>query len=146
MTDALDLTGEIAAALDTAVLRGDTPVLGYVDADGHAALSFRGSTHVHNSQQIAVWARNPDAGLAKEIAARPTVSLLYFSATGPGPRYLSIRGRAHVDPAANDEVYAKMAEIERERDAGRKGVAVIIDVDTVIGFGTDGQFKQERAA
>ena len=54
---------------------------------------------------------------------------------------LSIRGRARVDPSADDAVYAGMIEGERGQDPDRKGVAVVIDVESVRGFGADGPFQ-----
>jgi hypothetical protein len=143
MADTLDLTGEIAEAIEGAALRGKTVVLGHVDDDGYASMSFRGSSQVHGPTQMAVWSRNPKEGLVESIGRRPKVSLLYFGGgKGPGPKFLSIRGIARVDPAANDEVYARMVEGEREQDPDRNGVAVVIDVESVRGFGADGPFEQ----
>jgi hypothetical protein len=144
MADVLDLTGEIAAAIDGAAERGHALVLGYIGDDGYAAISFRGSTQVHGPQQLAIWARKADSGFAQVIADRPQVSLLYYSPDGPGPKYLSIHGHARVTPSANEEVYAKMIEGERRQDPERKGVAVIIEVQTVNGFGADGAFSLQR--
>jgi len=121
--------------------------MGYVDEDGNASVSFRGSTHVHGSQQLAIWARKPDEGFAKAIADHPQVTLVYYSPDGgPGPRYLSFAGRAHVDRSANDEVYAAIIQGERDQDTDRNGIAVIVDVDSVNGFDADGPFRMEREA
>ena len=145
MTDKLDLTTDIASAVDSAPSRGRSLVLGYVAEDGNASVSFRGSTHVYGSQQLAIWVRKPDEGFAKAIVSNPQVMLLYYSPDGgPGPRYLSFQGRAHVEPAANEAVYAAIIEGERAQDPDRKGVAVIVDVDSVNGFGESGPFRMER--
>jgi hypothetical protein len=144
VADRLDLTGDIATAVDGAAARGAALVLGYVADDGYPALSFRGSTQVHGPQQLAIWARKPDEGLAKVIADRPEVSLLYYSPDGPGPKYLSFRGRARVEPSANHDVFAHIIDGEKAQDPERKGVAVIVDVDSVSGFGPDGPFQMER--
>ena len=141
MADPLDLTGEIAKGIDGAASRGHTLVLGYVGDDGFAALSFRGSLQVHGPTQLALWARKPDSGLAAAITDKPNVSLLFYEADGPGPRYLSIRGTARVDPSLNDEVYAGMIEGERGQDPDRGGVAIVIDVQSVGGFGANGPFQ-----
>jgi hypothetical protein len=146
MTDALDLTGEIAAALDGAALRGATPALAYVRDDLSPAVSFRGSTHVHSATELALWARKPDSGLATAIAERPKVSLVYYGGPdGPGPLFLSIEGRARVAPEINDRVWEAMIEGERQQDPERNGVAVLIEVDSVSGAGADGFFQQARA-
>ena len=144
MPDALELTGEIAEAVDGALERGHPLVVGYVDDSGYPVVSFRGSTHVHGPQQLAIWVRKADDGFAKAVTERPQVTLLYYDREGPGPFYLSFRGRARVDPAANEEVYANTVERERDRDPDRKGVAVIIDVEDLRGAGPQGAFEQER--
>jgi hypothetical protein len=119
--------------------------LGYVNEAGDPSVSFRGSTHVHGSEQLAIWVRKAGEGFATAIAAHPQVSLVYYSpGEGAGPRYLSFAGRAHVEPSANDEVYSAIIEGEPQQDPDRKGVAVIIDVDSVNGFGEDGPFRMER--
>jgi hypothetical protein len=138
------LNGEIAEAVNGAVLRGPAFVLGYVGADGSPSLSFRGSLLVYSDDQLALWARNPIDGLAQSIPARPQVSLVYYSRDTPGPFYLSIKGRARVAPELNEFVYDHMVEVERTQDPERKGVAVVIDVDDVVGASTEGMFLQER--
>jgi hypothetical protein len=143
MADKLDLTGAIAEAIDGAATRGASLVLGYAGDDGYAAMSFRGSTQVHGPTQLAFWSRKTEGGIVDAIAANPKVSFLYYGgADGPGPKYLSIRGRAHVDPDQNDAVYAAMVELERNQDPDRGGVAVVVDVESVFGFGADGAFEQ----
>jgi hypothetical protein len=144
MADKLDLAGEIAEAIDGAALRGKTAVLGYVGDDGYAALSFRGSLQVHGPTQLAFWSRKADAGVVAAIAADPKVSVLYYGGPdGPGPKFLSFHGLAHVDPSADDAVYGGMIEGERNQDPDRAGVAVVVDVESVQGFGADGAFGQE---
>lgn len=146
MANPLDLTGDIAAAVDRAAERGHQLALGYVADDGYPAVSFRGSTQVLGPDRLAVWARTPDEGFAKAIAERPQVSLVYFGPGGPGPMFLSFKGRARVDPSQNDAVYGAMIEGEQQQDPDRAGVAVVIDVEQVQGMGADGFFVQERAA
>lgn len=145
MTDELNLNTDIAMAVNGAADRGHTLVLGYVDAEGNAAVSFRGSTHVHSPTQLAIWARKTSEGFAGAIANHPRVTLLYYASDGPGASYLSFQGTARVDASQNDAVYQGMSEAERKQDSERKGVAVIIDIDTVSGFGSDGPFRMERA-
>jgi hypothetical protein len=146
MPDPLDLTGQIAAAIDGAALRGATVALAYVRDDLSPAVSFRGSTHVHGPTELALWARKRDSGLAEAIAERPRVSLVYYGGPdGPGPMFLSMEGRARVAPELDDEVWAAIIEGERQQDPERNGVAVLIEVDTITGAGAGGYFKQARA-
>jgi hypothetical protein len=145
MSDPLDLTGDIASAIDGAALRGATLALAFVRDDGSPSVSFRGSTYVRGPQELALWARKRDSGLVTAIAERPRVSLVYYSPDGPGPKYLSIEGRARMAPELDDEVWDGIIEGERGQDPERRGVAVIIEVDTVTGAGADGFFEQARA-
>jgi len=145
MPDALDLSGEIATAIDGAALRGATLALAYVRDDLSPAVSFRGSTQVHGPTELALWARKRDTGLAAAISEHPRVSLVYYGGPdGPGPMFLSIEGRARVAPEINDEVWAAMIEGERKQDPERNGVAVLIEVETVAGAGAGGFFQQAR--
>jgi hypothetical protein len=146
MSDELDLTREIAHSIDGAALRGHTLALGYIDDDGYPAVSFRGSTQVHGPEQLAIWVRNPDDGFARAIRARPKVTLAYYGPGGPDPFFLSIRGQARADASANDEVYAAIIEGEQKQDPERKGIAVIIDVESVRGFGANGGFQLGAAS
>lgn len=144
MPDPIDLTGEIAAAIDGAALRGHQLALAYVREDGSPSVSFRGSTYVRSPTELAIWARKRDGGLAAAIVDRPRVSLVFFEMNGPGARYLTIEGRARVAPDLDDEVYGAIIEPERRQDPEKKGVAVIVDVDSVAGATTNGFFKQAR--
>jgi hypothetical protein len=145
MTD-IDLSGDIQVALDDAGPSGHAPVLAYVDDAGAPSISYRGSVHVHGRDQIALWSRQPDGALVQSIAQRPTVSLLYYSRDTPGAFYLSIRGRARVAPELNDTVYGAISQRERDADADRNGVAILVDVDSVVGAAPDGPISQQRGA
>ena len=141
----LDLTGDIASAIDGAVLDGKTAVVGYVKADGSPSLSFRGSLLVLGPQQLGFWSRTVDSGVPAEVAERPAVSILYYSGGArPGPPYLSIKGKAKADPSANDAVWDGMVQAERDFDPERKGVAVVVEVDQVDGMGAEGYFSLTR--
>ena len=93
MPDPVNLTDEIAAAIDGAALRGHTLAVAYVRDDGSPSVSFRGSTYVHSPTQLAIWARKRDSGLAAAVVDRPRVSLVFFEMDGPGARYLTIEGQ-----------------------------------------------------
>lgn len=138
----IDLTGDIQNVIDGALERaGRAPAIGYIDQDGYPAVSHRGSTHVISPTQLAIWTRNPNDGLATGIAANPKVTVAFFDPAG-NPLMLSMRGSAKVDAARNDEVYAGIGGAEQGYDPDRNGVAVIIDVETVRGFGGDGPIVQ----
>lgn len=138
----IDLTGPIQNVIDGALERaGRAPAIGYIDQDGYPAVSHRGSTHVISPRQLAIWTRNPNDGLATGVAANPKVTVAFFDPAG-NPLMLSMRGSARVDASRNDEVFAGIGAAEQGYDPDRNGVAVIIDVETVRGFGADGPVVQ----
>ncbi len=144
MTEPVNLTGEIAAAIDGAALRGHPLAVAFVREDGSPSVTFRGGTYVRSPTELAIWVRKRDSGLAAAIVERPRLSLVFFEMEGPGARYLAIEGRARVAPELDQEVYEAIVEPERQQDPERKGVAVVVDVDRVTGAGKDGFFQQAR--
>jgi hypothetical protein len=144
MPDPVNLSGEIVAAIDGAVLRGHPLAVSFVRDDGSPSVSFRGGTYVRSANQLAIWVRKRDSGLATAIVERPRVSLVFLEPDGPGARYLAIEGRARVASELDQEVYDAIVEPERKQDPERKGVAVLVDVDSVNGAGENGFFQQAR--
>ena len=140
----VNLTGEIATAIEGAALRGHPLVVAFVRDDGSPSVSFRGGAYVHSPTQLAIWVRKRDSGLAAAIVERPRVSAVFFEIDGPGPRYLAIEGRARVAPELDQDVYDAIVEPERQQDPERNGVAVVIDVDSGTGAGGNGFFQQAR--
>jgi hypothetical protein len=144
MPDPVNLTGEIASAINGAALRGHPLAVAFVRDDGSPSVSFRGGTYVRSPTQLAIWVRKRDSGLAKAIEERPRLSLVFFEMEGPGARYLAIEGRARLASELDDEVYNAIVEPERQQDPERQGVAVVVDVDSVTGAGENGFFQQAR--
>jgi hypothetical protein len=145
MPDTINLSGDIAGAIDGALLRGSPVAVAYTREDGSPTVSFRGSTQVLSATELAVWARKRDSGLAAAIAHQPRVALVFFEMQSEGIKFLSIEGRARVAPEVSDRVWEAMVAPEQEHDAERGGVAIVIDVDTVTGMGAGGLFQQAAA-
>ena len=138
----IQLDDDIRAAINGAFAARNFVVLGYVGDEGAPHLSFRGSTQVFGPDQLAIWVRNPDGGLVRAVRTRPKVSLLYHSSEPR--RILTFMGRGRVEPGANDVVYANAHPAERDRDPEKKGVALIVDLDDVSGFGPSGLIRMTR--
>jgi hypothetical protein len=117
---------------------------------GHPVCEHRGD-EVLAAGEAAVERPAAYAGALGDVVQRGVeavlgeVTLVYYGPGSPGPLYLAVRGRARVDPSANDAVYAAMIEGERGQDPERKGVAVLIDVEHIAGFAADGPFEQAAA-
>ena len=134
------VTADLRRIIDTAYVPNDRPIiLAYVGPDGAAHVSFRGSTHFHSDTEIAIWARDPQGGLPGAIAHNPNVTLVYREPSPGGGRSRAIihlrgRGRLSTDEAERRKVYETMPEVERVPDPEMKGVAVIVELESITGF------------
>ncbi len=131
----IKLTDEMRVAIGNALTDRTPLIVAYVDADDQPSISYRGSTHAHSDDQLAIWVRNPNGGILKAVATRPKVSLLYRN---PETRTMwAFQGRARVDdsPQVRQRVYDSSPEPERNLDKERAGKALIIDLDRVISRG-----------
>ncbi len=136
----LTLTQDIKDLVNGSLTSGNPILLAAVDADNRPVLSFRGSTTVQSDDQLGLWVRNTQGGTIEAIKRNPYVALMYRSATTP---LLQFQGRARVatDEAERNRVFDAAPELERNADADRKGIAIVIDLDKVsgvLGFNTDG--------
>ena len=134
------LTAEISALVAGAFDAGNVLLLAAVDRDRKPVLSFRGSTAVFSETQLSFWARNAEGGTIEAIKENPHVALMYRSQSVPRLQFI---GRARIvdSPAERNRAFDLAPEKERASDPGRKGRAVMIDLDEVkgvLGFGKDG--------
>ena len=135
-----NVTAELRRIIDTAYVPNDRPIiLAYVGPDDAAHVSFRGSTHFHSDTAIAVWARDPQGGLPSAIAHNPNLTLVYREPNPEGGRSRAVinirgRGRLSTDEAERRKVYETMPEVERVADPEMKGVAVIIEIESINGL------------
>ena len=98
---------------------------------GKPHISFYGSTHVHSSNQLAIWVRNPQNDLIKTLPERPHVAIIYGDIGGRV--YYTFEGTASLtdDAEEQDRVYREMHPVEQQFDPDRNGVAVVVDLDRV---------------
>jgi hypothetical protein len=139
MITKLDISEIVGDILSTAMARWNPVAVAYVDAHGAPQLSYRGSVQRFSATQLAMWVRNPEGGLIKALAANPALNFLYADWSGGDDAkrvYLNFVGRGHVETAESvrGAIYDAMPQIEKDYDAGRKGVAVVIDVTAVTGL------------
>lgn len=127
----IELDEEIKGRLDRAIEEHKTVTVAYVDVDGKPHISFYGSTHVHSSNQLAIWVRNPQNDLIRTIPDRPNVAIIYGDIGGRV--YYTFEGTASVtdDAEEQERVYQEMHPVERQFDPDRGGVAVVVDLDRV---------------
>jgi len=141
---ALRLTEEIKSAVNGA-LGNQTPMLiGYTDERGEIHLSFRGTIQARSDEQLALWAREPEGGLPRNIAVRPNVTLFYHDPASRTTYSFYGRARIEADPAARAAIYADSPARERQMDFRQRGVAIVVDLDRVEGRGPGGRVLMVR--
>lgn len=129
---ALVLTPEIKSLVNNALASGSPMLLAVVTPENKPSLSYRGSTQVYSDDQLGLWIRNTAGGTIEAIRKNPNVAMMYRSATTP---LLQFQGRARIatDETERKKVYESAPERERKSDPEQKGIAIIIDLDKVLG-------------
>jgi hypothetical protein len=140
----LKLSEDMKKALNTALTSGRAIVIAYVDEDGNPQTSYRGSTHVHSDTQLAIWVRNPGGRILPSIKKNPHIALMYGNFDPNSRGFMNMRGRAHIDESVRQRVYDESPEGERNLDKERKGVPVVIDLDSIEGFFGGARLQMRR--
>ena len=142
----LKLSDAMQEAVNSAFATRRPMVIAYVDPDGAPQLSYRGSTQAFSETQLAIWVRNPEGRILESIEVNPAVALLfgYFEPDDRG--FMIFRGRARVvgSDDVRRQIYDSAHEFERKQDADRKGVALVIDLDSVDGFFGGARLQMRR--
>ena len=143
----LKLSPALKETVNTALARGRMMSVAYVSPEGRPELSFRGSVQAYSDTQLAIWVRNPAGGILAAVASgHPDIALLYGELGAESKAFVTFRGRARVDSSepVRRKVYEDSPEAERNLDRDRKGVALIIDLDSVDGFFGGSVLKMRR--
>ncbi len=133
----IELTDEMRQRLGDALQDGCPVIAASVQPDGYPKLSFYGSTQVYSADQLAIWHRDPEGGLIERLPENPRVAFMYRHPQDRVFWQFFGRGRVVDDPEVRDAVYENMPPIEQMLDSERRGRAIIIDLDRVVGRGVD---------
>jgi hypothetical protein len=143
----LKLSAALKETVNTALERGRMISVAYVSPDGRPELSFRGSVQAYGDTELAIWVRNPEGGILKAVTSgHPHIALLYGELGAQSKAFVTFRGRGRVDSSESvrRKVYDDSPTIERNMDKDRKGVALIIDLDSVDCFFGGSALKMRR--
>jgi hypothetical protein len=132
----LQLTAEMKQAINAAATSAKPIIIAYVDESGAPQVSYRGSTQALSDTQLAVWVRNPQGRILAATRRNPSVALIYGNFDPSAKGFMTFHGRARIDDSAEtrQRVYDGSPEAERNLDKEGKGVALIVDLDSVDGF------------
>jgi predicted pyridoxine 5'-phosphate oxidase superfamily flavin-nucleotide-binding protein len=128
----IQLNDEMRTAINNALADRAPIMVASVDATGQPSMSFRGSTQAYSDSELAIWARNPEGGILKSIAANPKIALMYRNAETRAAYLIHGEARRDDTDAVKQHVYDHAPEVERNADPERKGVAIIVDIVRVI--------------
>lgn len=142
----LRLPDDIRHAVNGA-LDNKTPMLiAYSDDAGDIHLSFRGSIQVYGDDALALWARDPEGGLPRNIAARPQVTLFYHDPASRTTYTFYGRARVETEPTARATIFANSNPREQQADFRQRGVAIVVELDKVEGRSPAGRTLMLRSA
>jgi hypothetical protein len=79
---AIELTEGMVDALNNAMDNGTSTIAAYVNEYGQPSMSARGTTQVFSDNEIAMWARSRDTGMAKAIQQNANVFRLLLCSCG----------------------------------------------------------------
>lgn len=134
----IKLSDDLKKRFVNALTDGVAMVVGYVDRNGDPHVSPYGSLHASGDGQLALWVRNPDGDLIHGIARNANVAVFYAQLSSR--TFVRMRGRARVanDAAERAKVFEGMHPFEQRGDPERKGVAIVIELDSAAGREADG--------
>ena len=127
---------EWRGAINAALADGAACLLGTVSDDGQPQISPKGSVLVHEDSKLAYWERSNRTAIGNIRNNQKVV--VYFRNPAraeelPQGGALRFYGTARVVESGpeRDAVMAKVVQKELDADPGRKGAAVIIDVEKI---------------
>lgn len=149
MVTELEIPDSVGPILANALPNWNPVAVSYVDGAGKPQLSFRGSVQRLNGKQLGMWARNPEGGMVKAMASRPNLSVLFadwFGGDADKRVFLSISGRGRIETseALRRTIYDNMPQVEKDQDRDQKGVAIVMDVEEIMGL-LPGKFLKAKA-
>lgn len=131
----IDLS-EMAEYVDRAQEDGLTCLVATASSDGHPNLAFKGSLMVWDRDHLAFWERARGETLA-HLRENPQIAAVYRNrSAGKAWRFWGV-AELHESGPLRDQVMARTIPAELERDPERRGVAVLIRVDRVLGSGVE---------
>ena len=110
---AIELSDEIKAAVNGALVSGHPVTLAAVTPDCAPTVSFRGSVQTEGDDALSFWFRNPESATAVGLAEHNQVVLTWFDMSQRN--FLQFRGRVRLeaDTAIRDRLYDAICRPER---------------------------------
>lgn len=127
--------------VDNALANGCPCILATVSADGEPDIGYKGSMMVFEGDSLAYWERTRRVHL-KNVKENPKVIVLFRDTKSKAAWRFHGTATLHEDGPVRDQVMARTVKEELDKDAERKGAAVVIRLDKITNMG--GQVQQSR--
>jgi hypothetical protein len=126
----------VVDGLDVAYAEGSPCLVATASREGDPDIAFKGSLMIFDRDHLAWWERSHGTTLA-HLRENPRVAAIYRS--GPRNQLWRFFGRAelYADGDLRQRVMDRTIQAELDRDPERKGVAVLVRVDRVLGRGVE---------
>jgi general stress protein 26 len=126
----IQLTDEMKTAVNNALADKAPCVVATVSSDGKPSIGLRGSVMAYGDDSLAYWERTFRRG-SENIESNPHIVILYRNpATRQSWKFFG-QAEVHRDDDVREDVMSKTVQAELDRDAERKGVAVVVRLDRV---------------
>jgi hypothetical protein len=128
----IDLSGEVAEKINVAFRDAIPLVIATASAAAVPDLALKGSAFVYDKDHVAYWERVRGQTL-RNLQENPAVALYYLNV--PQRSMFRLYGVAEVIEAGpvRDEIMSRTPQHELDRDPERKGAAILIRIDRVVG-------------
>ena len=129
----IKLTDQMRELINPALEKGTPCLVATVSADGTPNVGYKGSVMVFDDESLAYWERTRQ-GTLSNVEKNPNVMVLFRDpATRAAWRFVG-KATIHKDGSLREQVMAQTVKAELDRDPERKGYAVIVKVDKVLGI------------
>jgi len=129
----IKLTDQMREEIDSGLAKGNPCLVATVSGDGVPNVGYKGSVMVFDDESLAYWERTRQ-GTASNLEANPNVMILFRNTASRAAWRFTGKGTVYKEGPLRDQVMARTVQAELDRDPERKGFAVIVKVDKVLGI------------
>jgi predicted pyridoxine 5'-phosphate oxidase superfamily flavin-nucleotide-binding protein len=127
----IQLTQQMRELIDPALAKGTPCLVATASKDGIPNIGYKGSVMVFDDESLAYWERTHQ-GTLQNVEDNPQVMILFRDPASRAAWRFVGEATVHKDGPLRDQVMARTAQAELDRDPERKGYAVIVKVDKVL--------------
>ncbi len=135
------LTDQMRELIDPALANGCPCILATASKSGEPDIGYKGSMMIFDNESLAYWERTRRQHL-QNVKENPNVIVLFRDTKTRVNFRFHGTATVHEQGSVRDQVMARTVKDELDKDAERKGAAVVIRVDRVTNLG--GQVIQSR--